>query len=381
MKFKKLSLFLLGGLLLAGCSKAGAIELSVVPNQSMVTGKAIVIDVKSEPVVSINPNSIEISGGESWVENGVIKFKANEPGSYKMTVKQDDVTSNTITIDLGNTNAIAKNESQSTTSNKNSTSSSSTPKSSATNKPATTTPNQGQTSGGQSTPSTPQYTPTPSQPAVTYPSSGYQPDPIPAPTEPVAPVTPSIDPEPVVTPEPDPTPSTPQEDPTPAPAEPVVTPEAPVAPEPAPTPDPEEDPASTVQETTMNVDQVYSDQNQLIANKTPITVDGQLPTTLVTDNSGKKVQVLWNDQTSEYIILEGFTIPFGGCNAQASGTLSRNGNGQLVLKMTYISTDDIPAVGDTGEQDPLPEDTSNKGSDSVVDRNNPTPHPEPGTNS
>lgn len=378
MKFKKLSLFLLGGLLLAGCSKASAIELSVVPNQSMVTGKAIVIDVKSEPVISINPNSIEISGGESWVENGVIKFKANEPGSYKMTVKQDNVTSNTITIDLGNTNTIAKNESQSTTSNKNSTTSKSSTNNQTTKPTTPITPSQGQSNGQQSTPSTPQYTPTPSEPTVNYPT-----EPTPAPTtptitpdlEPTVPTTPSVDPSPVVTPEPDPAPSVPQETPTPEESTPV--PEAPVT----PTPDPEEDPASTVQETTMSVDQVYSDQNQLIANKTPITVDGQLPTTLVTDNSGKKVQVLWNDQTSEYIILEGFTIPFGGCTAQASGTLSRNSNGQLVLKMTYISTDDIPTVGDTGDQDPLPEDTTNQNTDSVVDRNNPTPHPEPGTNS
>lgn len=383
MKFKKLSLLLLGGVLLAGCSKASAIELSVVPNQSMVTGKAIVIDVKTEPVISIDPNSIEISGGESWVENGVIKFKASEPGQYTMKVTQDNVTSNTITIPLDTSSAIAKNETQSTSkSSKSTTSKSSTQSSpkpnSPTNNQTNTNPtlNQGQanqtptqnttptTPSGPTTSTTPSSDPTSSTPAITPDPEPSLPDVV-APSEDTPPAVdaPSVEEE---TPNVEETPA-PQPDPTPD--------------QPAPTPSVEDDPASTVQDTSMSVDQVYEDQSELLANKTPITVDGILPEALVSNGSGKEEQVLWNEDLKEYIVLEGFTIPFGGCNAQVSGTLSRNAQGQLVLNMTYISTDDVPKTGGTGYHDVTSstKSTTDDANASAIDRNNPTPHPEPGT--
>lgn len=381
MKFKKLSLLLLEGILLAGCSKASAIELSVVPNQSMVTGKAIVIDVKTEPVISIDPNSIEISGGESWVENGVIKFKASEPGQYTMKVTQDNVTSNTITIPLDTSSAIAKNETQSTSKSSQSTTSKSSTQSST--KQNSTTNNQTNTNStinqGQTTPSnqTPTQNTTPITPNVPT-----------TPTSPSAPaITPDLEPSvpDVVAPSEDTTPAvdapsveeeTPNVEETPAP-QPDLTP----TPEQQdPTPSVEDDPASTVQDTSMSVDQVYADQSDLIANKTPITVDGILPEALVSNDSGKEEQVLWNEDLKEYIVLEGFTIPFGGCNAQVSGTLSRNAQGQLVLNMTYISTDDVPKTGGTGYHDVAPstKSTTDDANASAIDRNNPTPHPEPG---
>ncbi len=372
MKFKKLSLLLLGGILLAGCSKASAIELSVVPNQSMVTGKAIVIDVKTDPVISIDPNSIEISGGESWVENGVIKFKASEPGQYTMKVTQDNVTSNTITIPLNTSSAIAKNETQSTSNSKSSQSTSS--KSSTQNNHSKTNQSGTQSPTQNIVPSTP------SVPNVSTPS-----DPTPTPTTPNVEPTPSF---PTIEPEPSPEPSVPSAPAEPTPEETPTVEETPVSqPEESPSPDipaipapapEEEDPASTVQDTSLSVDQVYENQGDLIAHKTPITVDGILPESLVSDGSGKEVQVLWNEDLKEYILLEGFTIPFGGCTAQVSGTLSRNGEGQLVLSMTYISTDDIPKSGDTGYHD-VTAQSLNDASVSAIDRNNPTPHPEPGT--
>ncbi len=363
--------------MLAGCSKANAIELSVVPNQSMVTGKAIVIDVKTEPVISIDPNSIEISGGESWVENGVIKFKATEPGQYTMKVTQDNVTSNTITIPLNTSSAVAKNETQSTSqSSQSTTSKSSTQSSTQANRGSQGT--QGQTNQTTPTYQAPTQNTTPTAPtAPSEPSSVSDPvvttpsvDP-----EPTIPETPVQDPEPTVSPEETPTPvETPAPTETPSVETPAATPEQ-ITP---PASNEEEDPSSTVQDTSMSVDQVYEDQRELIANKTPITVDGVLPEALVTNGSGKEVQVLWNEELNEYIVLEGFTIPFGGCNAQVSGTLSRNADGQLVLSMTYISTDDVPKTGGTGYHD-VTASTQSNDNRSAIDLNTPTPHPEPGT--
>ena len=377
--------------MLAGCSKASAIELSVVPNQSMVTGKAIVIDVKTEPVISIDPNSIEISGGESWVENGVIKFKASEPGQYTMKVTQDNVTSNTITIPLDTSSAIAKNETQSTSKSSLSTTSksstqSSTKQNSTTNNQTNTNPTVNQGQSNQTVPSnqTPTQNTTPAASSVPTTST--------TPSSDSTPSTPAItpDPEPSV-----PDVATPSEDTTPAVDTPSAEEETPNLEEtPAsqpdstptpeqqdPTPSVEDDPSNTVQDTSMSVDQVYEDQGELIANKTPITVDGILPEALVSNGSGKEEQVLWNEDLKEYIVLEGFTIPFGGCNAQVSGTLSRNAQGQLVLNMTYISTDDVPKTGGTGYHDVTSstKSTTDEANASAIDRNNPTPHPEPGT--
>ncbi|MDE5758663.1 MAG: hypothetical protein K2H85_08640, partial [Allobaculum sp.] len=301
---------------------------------------------------------------------------------------QDNVTSNTITIPLDTSSAIAKNETQSTSKSSQSTTSKSSTQSST--KPNSTTNNQNNTNPtlnqGQTTPNnqTPTQNTTPTTPSESTTST-----------------TPSLDSTlstPTITPDPEPSISdvvTPSEDTTPVVDTPSVEEETPnveetPAPQPDPTPTPEQqdptpsvedDPASTVQDTSMSVDQVYEDQSVLIANKTPITVDGILPEALVSNGSGKEEQVLWNEDLKEYIVLEGFTIPFGGCNAQVSGTLSRNAQGQLVLNMTYISTDDVPKTGGTGYHDVTSstKSTADDASASAIDRNNPTPHPEPGT--
>lgn len=224
----------LGGMLLTGCSKASSITLSLAPDQTPVINQPVIIDVQTKPVpIKINPNSISISGGDSWVEDGVIKFEAEEPGEYFISVNQKDTKSNELKINVARPDFLGQANSQN-------------PSDSSKNEHSEKESEENSQSSSQS-----------------------------------------------------------------------------------------KDPASTVQEEKISVDQAYSDQNQLIDNHTPITVNGQLPQARIRDKAGNEVQVLWNDQTSEYIILDGFEIPFGGCPAQVSGTLSRNAAGELVLNMSY----------------------------------------------
>ncbi|MBF0580409.1 hypothetical protein IM774_11660 [Erysipelotrichaceae bacterium RD49] len=259
MNAKKIlpALLLAGCFILTGC-KAKSIELSIDPQSEMNPYKTVIVDVKTSPFpTKINPNSITINGGESWVEDGKIKFEADEPGDYTLQVDQDGVASNvlTITITPANPNPVANNNASSEES-KNS-------ESSANSK---------------------------------------------------------------------------------------------------------EEVDREFKDQKISVDAAYQNADKLIQNNTEVIVTGNLPQALIQDKNGNEVQVLWNSTTSEYIILQGFSIPFGGCIAQATGTLSRDASGQLVMNMTYISTDEEPAVrkdtdskedqddhhGDEPDQSPAP---------------------------
>lgn len=255
MRMKKIypALLLAGSLMLAGCMKASSIQLTIAPDQTPQTNQPVIIDVDTNPgLIKINPNSITISGGESWVEDGVIKFQASEPGDYTIKVNQNDVESNTLTISVAKADFSMKT-SQAASSQKDSASSSRS-----------------------------SLSPSSSE-------SGQQ--------------------------------------------------------------DLLKDAAKTVQEETINVDEAYQKADSLITDQTPVTITGQLPQTTIRDKAGNQVAVIWNNQVNEYIILDGFEIPFGGCPAQVSGTLTRNENGELVLNMTYITTDAIPQTGQGSQPD------------------------------
>lgn len=266
-------LILAGCFLLTGC-KAKSIELSIDPQSEMTPYKTVVVDVKTSPFpTKINPNSITINGGESWVEDGKIKFEADEPGDYTMRVDQDGVTSNvlTITITPANTNPIANNNASSEDSK--------TSESSANSK---------------------------------------------------------------------------------------------------------EEVDREFKDKKISVDAAYQNADKLIQNNTEVIVSGNLPQALIQDKNGNEVQVLWNSTTSEYIILQGFSIPFGGCTAQATGTLYRDASGQLVMNMTYISTDEEPAVRKDTESKEDQDNQQDPGSDqnqtpdqpsNPTDHNPPTPAP------
>ncbi len=236
MNMKKIlpAIALVSCFVLAGC-KANSIELSVSPDQDMNPYQTIIVDVKTSPFPTrINPNSITINGGESWVEDGVIKFEAEDPGDYTVRVDQDGVTSNTVTISIVPKGSNPVVDSSSTTDSSSDASS-------------------------------------------------------------------------------------------------EVT-------------DSKEAVEKEFKDRTISVDAAYENADKLIQYQVPVVVTGNLPQALVADKNGQMVPVLWNSTTSEYIILQGFEIPFGGCTAQATGTLSRDASGQLVMTMTFIRTDEEPQV-------------------------------------
>ncbi|GEM_PF-2511602 len=236
MNMKKIlpAIALVSCFVLAGC-KANSIELSVSPDQDMNPYQTIIVDVKTSPFPTrINPNSITVNGGESWVEDGVIKFEAEDPGDYTVRVDQDGVTSNTVTISIVPKGSNPVVDSSSTTDSSSDASS-------------------------------------------------------------------------------------------------EVT-------------DSKEAVETEFKDRTISVDAAYENADKLIQYQVPVVVTGNLPQALVADKNGQMVPVLWNSTTSEYIILQGFEIPFGGCTAQATGTLSRDASGQLVMTMTFIRTDEEPQV-------------------------------------
>ncbi len=229
-------------LLLQGCQNS-SITLSLEPDQKMITGSPIAIDVKTAPLPSrIDPNNVMISGGDSWVENGKVMFQAEQPGTYTVSVDQGKVKSNDLSVTVTDRYAYFNGQSQ-------------TDSSQADNSQAASSENS--------------------------------------------------------------------------------------------------DSSQIKSGDHLNVDQVYAAQDQLISSQTSVIVEGNLPQALVTDKTGQQVPVLWNDAISKYLILDGFNIPFGGCKAEVTGTLSRDAAGQLVLNMSYISTDEKPAVNhsDNSESD------------------------------
>lgn len=252
------AVLLAGSVLLSGCLKARSITISLAPDQTLNTGRQVIVQVETVPGgVKIDPNSITITGGDSWVEGDVIKFQVDEPGDYKMTINQDNVQSNELVIPVTKADYSYHPADSSDQSNSSSAASS-------------------ESSASASS----------------------------------------------------------------------------------------EVSSSAAGERHVSVDEAFSDQENLIGQQTQITVSGQLPQTTIPDKSGKQVQVLWNDQASTYLILEGFQIPFGSCPAEVTGTLSRNENGELVLHMSYISTNTAPGPinSQTGTE---PEQQNSENSESV----------------
>ncbi len=268
MNMKKIlpAIALVSCFMLTGC-KAKSIELSVSPDQVMNPYQTIIVDVKTSPFPTrIDPNSITVNGGESWVEDGVIKFEAEDPGDYTVRVDQDGVTSNTVTISIvpKGSNPVADNNSGASDSSSDSSS--------------------------------------------------------------------------------------------------QVT-------------DSKEAVEKEFKDQTISVDAAYENADKLIQYQVPVVVTGNLPQALVADKNGQMVPVLWNSTTSEYIILQGFEIPFGGCTAQATGTLSRDASGQLVMTMTFIRTDEEPQVRhDTSSEEDKDSD-SDKKDDQTQDTNPQTQDP------
>lgn len=234
--------------LLSGCSIGlNGIDLSVDSDQAFTTGETIAINVSTQPFdVKINPNSITCTGGgETWVEDGLIKFQSSEAGTYSISVTQNQITSNTVVLTIE-----------------------------------------------QAEETVPVYD---NNQAAEISS---------------------------------------------------ITREKPwekhVVSSEDKSDDPLKDAAKTVQDKKLNVAEVYEDADNLVDNHTQVTINGKLPVSTIEDKSGNKVHALYDTASNEYIILEGFDIPFNDCYAQASGTLSRNADGELVLNMTYLSASSTP---------------------------------------
>lgn len=229
--------------LLGGCSMAlKSINLTVDPNQEFVTDKPVVINCETAPFsVKINPNSIENSGGESWVENGVINFEATEPGEYTLSVTQNDIRSNTIvlTIEQG-TRQVVETAPDELTSSK-------------------------------------RWDPKDNLSTSSKSDSEKDREELMSRAE------------------------------------------------------------KTVQDKKITVEEAYQDGDNLADGDQLVTINGFLPAEKIQDKAGNTVTALRDAASGEYIILTGFELPFSNCNAQISGRLTRNENGELVMKMTYAS--------------------------------------------
>lgn len=235
-KLKHVLLIAAAALVLGACSNLiSVIHLNVEDGQNMITGQTVLIDYQTKPIQTrIDPNAVQISGGESWIEDGKLKFQAMKPGTYTISVTQNGVTSNTVTVDIkaspladaSSSHDDSKDSSAQDQSSENSSSSS--------------------------------------------------------------------------------------ED------------------------DPLADAKATVQDHIISVDQAWEDADSLAGSGKLITVDGKLPQSTIQDKAGNNVVVMWNSDISKYIILEGFPIPFGNCDANVTGRLRRNDNGELVMDMTYV---------------------------------------------
>ena len=235
-KIIKVSLLGAALVVMSGCSgMLNSITLELEDNQELLTNKTILISVDTKPFdVKINPNSISITGGESWVENGYINFKATEPGDYQIFVAQNDVESNVLTI------------------------------------PVT----------GSSNPNAPIISQRPDDETSSDHNNDYE--------SPIDLNDPILDSE------------------------------------------------------YFTVDQVYDHAGALIIQSKEgreIEITGDLPQAAMETENGEQGQVLWNTDHTQYIILEGFPVPFGSCAARATGLLSRNEAGELVLTMSYIAAE------------------------------------------
>ncbi len=85
----------------------------------------------------------------------------------------------------------------------------------------------------------------------------------------------------------------------------------------------------------MSVDWLLENVDSYVDTKTQVWVQGDLPQTKVLDEYGELRGILYNDDHSRFIILQG-EIPIGNCHAAIVGTLTANEKGQYILLVDSV---------------------------------------------
>lgn len=76
----------------------------------------------------------------------------------------------------------------------------------------------------------------------------------------------------------------------------------------------------------ISVDTAIANANEIIASQAPVTIVGNLPQDVV-EVDGKDCVVIWNDDTTQKIVLDnGSILDIGGCRAEIVGILSKDGD-------------------------------------------------------
>lgn len=84
----------------------------------------------------------------------------------------------------------------------------------------------------------------------------------------------------------------------------------------------------------VSVDQALSNATSILEAGQDITIEGLLPQTLITLEDGTSASVIWNNNSTQYIILDNpDVLDIGGTRAQLAGTLSeRDGTFYFYIK-------------------------------------------------
>lgn len=96
-------------LALSGCALfTGDSSKITLSSASETTGvnQPVAIEVKTSPTDQIvGYNAFSATGGELSLNNGVLLFSADKPGTYEISASQNDVTSNVLSIEVTGTSA------------------------------------------------------------------------------------------------------------------------------------------------------------------------------------------------------------------------------------------------------------------------------------
>lgn len=96
-------------LALSGCALfTGDSSKITLSSASETTGvnQPVAIEVKTSPTDQIvGYNAFSATGGELSLNNGVLQFSADKPGTYEISASQNDVTSNVLSIEVTGTSA------------------------------------------------------------------------------------------------------------------------------------------------------------------------------------------------------------------------------------------------------------------------------------
>lgn len=85
----------------------------------------------------------------------------------------------------------------------------------------------------------------------------------------------------------------------------------------------------------MNVDALLEQAAVYVDTGVQVWVQGDLPQAAITDANGELQQILWNDDHTRYILLNG-EVNIGGCRASIVGTLTMDEQQRVVIQVDSV---------------------------------------------